>query len=206
MNERQTPDERPATLPMALAGSPIAGSRWRICSRIALAVLSAWFLLFSGRATLAAEDAAAPAVREGEVISYAESDRLRPHLPPELWPHREFIFHEGMRLEVGPAFRDYSPPPVYQEATEKNRGLARIGPDGSLTGYVAGQPFPMDEIDCEGDPHAGVKVIWNFDYRWQGMGQGGHAFYSYWDRGEELPLFYEATAKQVWLSNRPEPD
>jgi hypothetical protein len=180
-------------------------ARSRIRPRVALVLLGAWSLLTFERAARAAEDAAATSLREGEIIDFAQIDRLRPHLPSELWPHRDFIFHEGMRLEIGPAFRDYSPPPVYQQATERHRGEARIGPDGSLEGYVAGQPFPMDEIDCAGDPDAGVKVAWNFDYRWQGTGQGGHAYYSYWDRGEELPLYYEGTAKQVWLAHRPEP-
>ena len=205
MNARWTSGEQRATREAAPAAPPLAASRSQICARIAIALLVAWFLLSSGRPALAAEDAVAPALREGDIIDYTTKDRLRPYLPPELWPHREFIFHEGMRLEIGPAFRDYSPPPVYQQATARHRDEAQIGPDGSLEGYAAGQPFPMDAIDCEGDPHAGVKVIWNFDYRWQGTGQGGHAFYSYWDRGEELPLYYEATAKQIWLSNRPEP-
>ena len=185
--------------------SPLAASRSQMRSRIALALLFAWFLLSSERAALAAEDAAATALREGETVDFAQVNRLQPYLPPELWPHRDFIFYEGMRLEVGPAFRDYSPPPVYQDATAKHRGQARIGPDESLEDYTAGQPFPMDEIDCKGDPSAGIKVAWNFDYRWQGTGQGGHALYSYWDRGEELPLYYEGTAKQVWLAHRPEP-
>ncbi|MGH0035255.1 MAG: DUF1329 domain-containing protein [Myxococcota bacterium] len=151
------------------------------------------------------EDAVPAALlEEGAVITFEEVERLRPYLPPELWPHRDFIFYEGMQLEIGPAFRDYSPPPAYQEATERNRGKARIGPDGSLEGYEAGQPFPVDEIDCTGDPQAGIKIAWNFDYRWQGAGVSGHGYYSYWDRGEELPLYYEGTARNVWLAHRPE--
>ena len=110
-----------------------------------------------------------------------------------------------MLLEIGPPFRDYRPPPVYREATERHRGQARIGPDGSLEGYTAGQPFPMEEIDCLGDPQAGAKIAWNFDYRWQGSGVAAHGYYSYWDRGEELPLYSEGTARQIWLSHRPEP-
>jgi hypothetical protein len=156
----------------------------------------------------AAEVDAHPEARrleEGEIISYEQVDRLRPYLPPELWPHRDFVFYEGMRLEVGPAFRDYSPPPAYQDATESQRGQARIGPDGSLEQHIAGQPFPMSEIDCQGDPEAGAKIIWNFDYRWQGAGLFAHGYYSYWDRGEELPLYYEARLRYVWLSHRPEP-
>jgi hypothetical protein len=163
------------------------------------------FLLVLASPAAADVDALPEGLREGEVIGLEQVDRLRPYLPPELWPHRDFVFHEGMQLAIGPAFRDYSPPPVYQEATETHRGQARLGPDGSLEGYVAGQPFPMDEIDCQGDPQAGLKIIWNFDYRWQGTGAVAHGYYSYWDRGEELPLYYEGTGRQVWLAHRPEP-
>ncbi|MEB2344299.1 MAG: DUF1329 domain-containing protein [Deltaproteobacteria bacterium] len=168
----------------------------------ALAVVSA----FGAPAGDAEDDATTqPALREGEVIGFEQVDRLRPYLPVELWPHKDFFFYEGMQLEIGPAFRDYSPAAVYQEATTRNRGKSSIGPDGSLEGYVAGQPFPMDEIDCQGDPQAGVKVAWDLDRRWEGAGVSGHAYYSYWDRGEELPLYYEGTARNIWLSGRPEP-
>lgn len=148
---------------------------------------------------------AAP-LQEGDIIGLEQIDRLRPYLPPEVWNNRDFMFHDGMRLEIGPSFRDYSPAQAYQTATEEHHAKARLGPDGSLENYVAGQPFPMDAIDCKGDPDAGLKIIWNFDYRWQGTGIGAHGYYSYWDRGEELPLFYEGTAKQVWLAHRPEPE
>ncbi len=144
-------------------------------------------------------------LREGEIIPFEGVTRLKPYLPPEFWPHRDLVFYEGMQLEIGPAFRDYSPPPAYQEATEKYAGQARIGPDGSLERYTAGQPFPMNEIDCLEDPRAGIKIIWNFDYRWQGGGLASHGYYSYWDRGEELPLYYEGWARAVWLAHRPEP-
>jgi hypothetical protein len=53
-------------------------------SRIALALVSAWSLLYTEQPALAAEDATTPALREGEIIDYAQHDRLRPHLPPEL--------------------------------------------------------------------------------------------------------------------------
>ena len=35
---------------------------------------------------------------------------LEPFLPPEVWARRAELFHEGMRLEVGPCFRRYAPP------------------------------------------------------------------------------------------------
>ena len=174
--------------------------------RLSLGCLVATAVAFASAGPVRAEmDAGADVLREGELVSYEQLDRLRLYLPPELWPNRDFIFHEGMRLEIGPPLRDYSPPPVYQEATERHRGEAHLGPDGSLVDYAAGQPFPMDAIDCQGDPEAGAKIAWNFDYRWQGAGGTAHGYYSYWDRGEELPLYYEGTGRQIWLAHRPEP-
>ncbi|HLU66419.1 MAG TPA: DUF1329 domain-containing protein, partial [Kofleriaceae bacterium] len=163
--------------------------------------------------------AAAPAVRaqddapggpppfsEGDVIGLGDIDKLRPYLPKEVWANRDFFFYEGMKLEIGPSFADYSPAPVYQEATAKFKGQPRLGPDGSLENYVAGQPFPMEEIDCEGDPDAGAKIMWNFSYRWAPISGFSSFYYSYWDRGEELPLYYEGTGGGVTLSRRPEPE
>jgi hypothetical protein len=155
---------------------------------------------------LAQEDAggAAPTFKEGDVISFEELDALQPFLPDEFWANRDFFFYEGMQLEIGPFHRDYSTPPEFDAATAKYSGQARLGPDGSLENYVSGLPFPMDEIDCAGDPNAGLKIMWNFDYRWDGAGSRTKYFYSYWDRGEQLPLYYEGSANTVILSHRVE--
>ena len=156
----------------------------------------------------AAEDApgGAPPFKEGDVITVDQINQLKPYLPPEFWDNRDFFFFEGMRLEIGPAFRDYSPAPEYAAATERFKGQARLGPGGSLKNYTAGQPFPMDEIDCKTDPQAGTKIIWNFDYRWDGDGNRAKYHYTYWDRGEELPLYFQGTSKRIWLSHRVEPE
>lgn len=53
----------------------------------------------------------------------------------------------------------------YTEATERHSGKVRLGPNGELQGYVAGQPFP--KIDT-GDPQIGQKLAWNFFWRWLG--------------------------------------
>jgi hypothetical protein len=166
----------------------------------ALAVVS----LASG--ALAQEDVApgAPSFKEGDVITFDKVNSLKPFLPEEFWANRDFFFYEGMQLEIGPAYRDYSPPPVYQEATKRFAGQSRIGPESSIENNVAGQPFP-EKIDCKGDPQAGAKVIWNFTRRWNGDGAAAHYYYSYWDRGEELPLYYEGTSKTIVLSQRVEP-
>jgi hypothetical protein len=145
-----------------------------------------------------------PMFQEGDVISYERLEALRPFIPPEFWANRDFFFFEGMRLEVGPFFRDYSPAAEYEAATRRFAGQPQVGPDENLENYVAGQPFPMDEIDCENDPQAAAKIMWIFDYQWQGDGGAATYLYTYWDRGEELPLFYEGTAKYVILSARVE--
>ncbi len=142
---------------------------------------------------------------EGDVLSFEQLDRLKDYLPPEFWKNREYFFYEGMELEVGPFFRDYSEAQVVHDATAEYASRVSIGKDGALLGYVAGRPFP-EEIDCQGDPSAGLKIIWNFVKRWNGDGVECNYFYSYWDRGEQLPLYYEGTAKDIRLAHRPEPN
>jgi hypothetical protein len=154
----------------------------------------------------APEDAGAtvPQFKEGDTITFDTVDKLRPFLPAEFWDNRDFFLYEGMKLEIGPTQRDYSPAPEYTAATERFRGQARIGPDGSLENFTAGMPFPIEEIDCLGDPDAGVKIMWSFDYQWRGAGGSANFYYSYWDRGEELPLYYEGTGRTIYLAHRPE--
>jgi hypothetical protein len=143
-------------------------------------------------------------LKEGDTIEFEKIDRLKPYLPKQFWDNRDFFFYEGMRLEIGPTQADYTPAETYKNATERFRGQARIGPDSSLENYTAGQPFPMEEIDCQGDPNAGVKIMWNHDYQWGGGGGEAKFFYSYWDRGEQLPLYYRGRAQGVKLSHRSE--
>jgi hypothetical protein len=177
-------------------------------TRVPLLVATAAALLAPApHVARAVEDAGAltPSFREGDVLTLEEVDKLRPFLPEEFWNFRDFFFYEGMQLEVGPTQADYSPPPVYQAASERFRGQPRIGPDNSLENYTAGRPFPSEPIDCAGDPDAGVKVMWNHAYQWRGAGARVRFFYSYWDRGEQLPLYYQGTAGAVTLAHRPEP-
>ena len=159
------------------------------------------------RAAVAEKDATPGAVsfQEGDVIGFDQVDRLRAHVPPELWANRDYFFYQGMQLEIGPSHYDYTPPAAYQAATERFAGEVRIGPDGSLENYTAGQPFPVDQIDCERDPMAGVKYMWNFQYRWAGAGNAGSFRYTYWDRGEKLPLYYEGVGRKIPVSHRVEP-
>ena len=170
------------------------------------AVLLASFAWVGARAADQKADAApSPAFKEGDVIGYDQIEKLHDFLPAEFWENREFFFYEGMRIEIGPTQRDYSESSAYEAASEKYRGQAKIGRDGSLEGYVAGRPFPTETIDCKGDPQAGVKIIWNFSKSWTGSGWKTKFFYSYWDRGEQLPLFYKGVSEGVALAQRVEP-
>jgi Protein of unknown function (DUF1329) len=155
-----------------------------------------------------AEDsgAAGPKFKEGDVISMDKIESIKPFLPPEFWNNRDFFFYDGMKMEIGPFYRDYTPAKEYVDATKANKGKAKIGPDESLEGHIAGQPFPIEDINCKGDPQAGIKLIWDFDYQWEGDGTNTKYFYSYWDRGEQLPLYYEGTSRTVQLSHRVEKD
>jgi hypothetical protein len=165
-----------------------------------------WIALVLAAAAGAQEDVSpgAPTFKEGDTISFDRVESLKPFLPPEFWDNRDFFFYEGMQLEIGPTNRDYSEPTAFQQASERNKGSAKIGPEESLEGYVSGRPF-SGPIDCKGDPQAGAKLAWNFDWRWQGDGSNSRYYYSYWDRGEELPLYYEGTSKIIKMSGRVEP-
>ena len=174
------------------------------CRHLQIALITGFLMLPA--VAPAAEDAGGvvPSFKEGDVITIDTLEKIRPFLPEPFWDNRDFFFFEGMQLEIGPTQADYSPPTAYDSASTKFDGQARLGPDGSLENYTAGAPFDLDAIDCTGDPDAGSKIMWNFDYRWRGAGGGAHFFYSYWDRGEQLPLYYEGTGKSVQLSHRVE--
>ena len=46
--------------------------------------------------------------------------------------------------------------------------------------------------------------MWDFHYAGTATAARASFFYSYWDRGEQLPLYYEGTAKTIMLSHRVE--
>jgi hypothetical protein len=144
--------------------------------------------------------------KEGDTITFDQLEKLKDFLPAQFWENREFFFYEGMQLEVGPALRDYSEAEPFKAASEKFKGQSKIVADGAIEGYTAGRPFETSAIDCKGDPQAAAKIIWNFNKAWNGDGADSTWSYTYWDRGEQLPLYYEGTARSISLSNRVEPE
>ena len=85
---------------------------------------------------------------------------------------RERFFFEGMRLEIGPCFRDYSPPGFFGEATQSFKDRAKLLDNGGLEDYVAGLPFSHQSI-ARDDPDAGLKWLWNVEHRYQAAGFRG---------------------------------
>ena len=108
----------------------------------------------------------------GAVIDAKHADSIRRFVPKEVWDNRERFFYDGMRLEIGPCFRDYAPPAFFDAATEKFRGQAKLGEAGGLQDYGAGLPFAPDTIDPK-DPQAGQRWAWNVEQRYQGAGLRG---------------------------------
>jgi hypothetical protein len=118
------------------------------------------------------EDAPPFTFTPGDAIDLARSEILRGYLPPPIWEQRERFLFEGMRLEIGPCFRDYSPPAVFAAATEANRGRARLLQNGGLAEHAAGLPFPPDTIAVDA-ADAGQRWAWNVESRWRAAGFRG---------------------------------
>jgi len=68
-----------------------------------------------------------PTFSEGDVIGFDQIDQLKSFLPPEFWANRDFFFYEGMQLEIGPFFKDYSPADEYKAATQKYSANVKLG-------------------------------------------------------------------------------
>ncbi len=120
----------------------------------------------------AAADSSPLPFHPGQVVSFEQLEVLRDFVPSVLWTYRERFFYEGMTLEIGPCFRDYSPPAFYQDATSKLSGSATLNDGGGLEGYAAGLPFPPETIGPK-DPDAGIRWAWNFQKRYQAAGFRG---------------------------------
>ena len=119
-----------------------------------------------------ARDAAPVRLREGMVLDGDDLLILRQLVPQEIWAHREIFFYEGMRMEIGPCFRRYPLPGFFTRATEKYAGKVQLQPNGALEGYVAGLPFPPEQIDEEA-ADAATRWAWNLELRFRGGGHRG---------------------------------
>ncbi len=122
------------------------------------------------------------ALLEGAVITFDRLGVLEDYLPPEVWEWRDRLFHEGMRLEVGPCFRRYAPPEFFRAATLEHSGRAKLLAGGGLVEATAGLPFDPEAIEAE-DAQAGQNWAWNVARRWRGAGRFGDVRVTYSDAG-----------------------
>jgi hypothetical protein len=96
-------------------------------------------------------------VKPGDVITKDNAYKVAELLSPGNY----ILVQEGMQLKIVPTDKLDWPPP-FKAATEKYSPQVQLAPDGSLKGYVAGQPFPLVDPN---DPQVATKVMWNFSYR-----------------------------------------
>jgi hypothetical protein len=91
---------------------------------------------------------------------------------PHNWQKVQGMVGENLlnRIKQGYSFKirepkSFKPVKEYLEATEKYSGQVRLSRTGELLNYVAGLPFPSFDPN---DPQAGLKLAWNFYWRWVG--------------------------------------
>ena len=97
-------------------------------------------------------------VKPGDLIGAENSEQVKDLLSPGVY----YMVKHDMRLKIISSERVDWPPP-YKEATEKYSAQVRLTPNHrSLIGYVAGQPFPLIDVN---DPLVGTKIIWNNVFR-----------------------------------------
>ena len=106
-----------------------------------------------------------PEFEEGQVLSRADIDKLRPFLPPRYIDEFDF---DGVEFQVSPS-GNYAPHPGYLAATERYSGQTVLAEDGAIENYIAGRPFARALINPD-DPTAGLMAAWNFNFRWQNYG------------------------------------
>jgi len=121
------------------------------------------FKILFGVAALAIGVALAPtaraaAVKPGTTITPDNAEQIRDLVSPGVF----YLAQHGMHMNVTPSERLDWPPP-YKDATEKYSSQVRLSQDHrSVVGYVAGQPFPLIDVN---DPTVGAKIVWNNVFR-----------------------------------------
>ena len=124
---------------------------------------SEWFKRapVAGLAMLAVLALSAPGqaqVKPGDFITPENADKVQNLVGPGVF----YKVQHGMTMKIVPSERVDWPPP-YKDATEKYSAQVRLTQDHkSLVGYVAGQPFPLIDVN---DPQVATKIIWNNVFR-----------------------------------------
>src|SRR5216683_6553507 len=102
--------------------------------------------------------AARAQVKPGDEITPDSAQKVKDLLSPATY----WAVTKGMHMKIAAPQRVDWPPP-FKEATEKYSAQVRLSPDHrSLVGYVAGQPFPLIDVN---DPDVAIKLAWNLQFR-----------------------------------------
>ena len=100
---------------------------------------------------------ASKAVKPGDVIGKDNASQVADLVSPG----NLVMVQRGMQIRVVATSQIPWPPP-YKSATEKYSPQVGLAPDGTITGYVAGLPFPLLDPN---DPNVAQKIVWNFSFR-----------------------------------------
>lgn len=118
---------------------------------------------------------AKPDFKPGDVLTTKDLERLRPFVPPGYFEQLNF---PEFKAAIDTT-EDWTPVQAYMDCTEKYSAQVRLNPDHTLANYTCGRPFP--DIRA-GDPDAGIKATWNFEYRWQNYGTALLNLFWIWSR------------------------
>ncbi len=128
----------------------------------------------------------------GRVARINEIDELDEVMPPALL--EQFRFPE---VEIAiQTTQDQEAHPVFLEATAAHAGNTSLASDGSLQGYIAGQPFVHSRILEASTDQAGLMVAWNNIHRWDSYGYSTQGATTYLLRpsglvaNSELPKYF----------------
>lgn len=128
-------------------------------NRAPLLTIAITALIFGSQPAFAAELKDAPAaqqVKPGDHIT----EKNAPKVADLVSPGNYVLVRQGMEMNVVAA-KDYNWPAPFWSSTEQYSPQVRLGPNGELTNYLAGLPFPM--IDAN-DPQVAQKIMWNFQF------------------------------------------
>lgn len=153
-------------------------------------------------------------LKPGEIITAENRDRIRPWIPDELEPFVVDDFPELHMTIVEP--RSYRPHPKFVEATARFACQATLDESGQIQNYRAGEPFPYSDWAQEvtdhacdltaEDPHFGLKLAWNANFRWHGGGINMTRWaQSYWrEAGDKTWKISQGTYRRTHFANRPD--
>ena len=151
-------------------------------------------------------------VKAGDVITAANVRAVQGLIPDELVQYTVQNFPE-LEMKIV-ATESFTPDVKYVDATVRYACQAKIGPRGELLNYVAGQPFPFSEWAkaatehrCDltaDDPQIGLKLAWDFNYRWQAGGTHmPHTGQSYWRaKGDNTWKIAQGEYRRTYFSHR----